>query len=582
MVYNRIMKSIKNTVLRSYEKAGFVASALRFTLISALVFAALLPYIVNAYQAAPIAITRNATYITEKSARLSGEANMSEMEDALYWFEWGISGRQGEVYETPRYRGGGWSTLAPVIQEIYGLAPSTQYFFRLVVENGRGKDVGQTVYFTTKQIPNPTPQLAIAQTLEPLVIGDVSARLRGYVSPHGNVSTQYWFEWGDTQELLYVTPKHGKGGDASAVEVSVSNLVPGTPYFYRVVAENAAGVSRGSVRVFVTHGTPPPPPEAPRDQNITSPTSNANEIDRTTTTVLPTSGAQAGTFKGNNSGDTRYGLPGVSSDSYPGDIFGALFRKKSGSTQAPAGTAVATNGTQSGNTGTSGSGLADAEVAGAATSKGPFSAFWNTLTGKRGVEVTVEKIGPKKVTAHTPVEYKVSYLYRQSQRSESGKLKIILPEDVVYIGDNTGNELFVEAVGGGERTYILPTGVLEYGSTRTISILGMTTGDADGFPDARARLEYTDKSGVHVVAMDDAKTQVAATASSGGGILPSTFLGWILYVATIVALIIGVKKLRAYYLMRKDELQMEEDEEARLREDQKLLEELIPRTPQSA
>ena len=244
-------------------------------------------------------------------------------------------------------------------------------------------------------------------------------------------------------------------------------------------------------------------------------------------------------------------MPG-SNTAHPGDFFGLsnLFNKKQATPATSTANTSASAQTHNSN---------QLAAAGAAT---PLGTFWNTLTGKKSVEVTIQKIGPDKVPAHTAVEYRVAYAYRLNTLATNAKLKIILPANVVYIGDNTVNELLLEEGAGPERTYVLPLGRLENGSTRTISILGMTTADANGtFPDARVHMEYTDVAGALQVVGTGAATQaVKETASAGStsfSILPSTFLGWLLYVLIIIGVIVGIRKATAYYHERKQEIEAE-------------------------
>lgn len=522
----------------------------------------LLPETVFAYQAAPVAITMPATFITEKSAKLNGQANPSDMPDAYSWFEWGFTGQAGVLHETPRQRFGGKNTLIDRNATITGLAPSTQYFYRQVVENGRGKDIGQTTYFTTKPLSVAVAPLVIVETMSPSVISDTTATIKGYVSPHGDTKTKAWFQWGITQNFENQTPPTGAQSSSGPVESRLNNLTPGTTYFFRVVAENSAGRTIGATRIFLTTGIPPPPPEQPISQ-VTPLMGQSNDgVARTTTNSGAKNGNQVAQGASGDNGNTNNGLPGVSSGNRPGDIFGALFKKKN---------TTESNGQD--------------QVAGVAQSNSPLGGFWNSLTGKAPVQVAIEKIGPKDVVAHTPVEYRITYVYQNNTLATNAKLKIILPFEVIYIGDNTNNELLLEEGSGGERTYILPIGRLEKGATRTLSVLGMTTGDAKGFPDARARLEFDSANGTQVVAASgaavagQAKKTTAATANSGG-LLPSSVFGWLLYVALIVLSFILIRKAKIYYQKRKEEIELQKGDDDRGR-----LAQLLPQsnqTPQGA
>ena len=523
---------------------------LRALWVSIIVLSVLLraPTLLYASQSSPFANTKNPTYITEKSAQLNGAVNPSEMPDTYQWFEWGVVGNYNTVYETPHYAAGAGSQMIDTSSSLIGLAPERQYFYRQIAENSRGKDIGQTTYFTTKPLPNAVSPIIIVQTNNADTITDTTANLKGYLSPHGGNATKWWFEWGLTIKLENATPHAGWGGDSGSTQTTIVGLTPGTTYFYRVVGENSQGVVYGVTKAFITTGPPPPPPEAPRAGGAPQPQAQGDGVSR----KITNSGATA----------PNGGMPGSTNGNLPGDIFGfgALFGKKPNTTATTNTSAAGTASTQQGNAAANTSSANQAAVAGASS---PIGTFWNTLTGKKVVEVSIEKIGPSKVPVHTAVEYRVAYAYRLKSPATNAKLKIVLPADVVYIGDNTINELLLEEGAGPERTYDLPLGQIENGSTRTISILGMTTGDANGtFPDARARIEYVDASGATVVV--SAGAGVSATskeaASVGGSsslFLPSSFIGWLLYIFFIAAAIIGVRKAMAYYEVRKQELEAE-------------------------
>jgi hypothetical protein len=520
------------------------------------------PVHVFATLAAPVSITREVTFVTEKSAKLGGRVNANEMPDTKQWFEWGLSGQSGVVYETPHYLIGG-SQLKDTSAVIIGLAPSTQYFYRQISENGRSirPTVGQTVYFTTKSVPIKINPVVLVQTDEASSITESSVVLKGYLSPHGNTSTKWWFQWGETNKFENETRHTGFGKDSGPVTTPLSSLTSGTLYYYRLVAENADGRVYGGMKVFATPGIAPQRSEAPREQNIPTPQAG-DGVTRNTTSAGTATNAQ-----GNTSG-----AAGTSGGALPGDFFGAFFGRKSNS--AGVGTGVVSGKSEAATpqpTPTSQSREANtqAQVAGTAAS-GPFGAFWNTLTGKKGVELVIEKVGPKKIPVHTPVEYRIRYAYLLNEPANA-TLKFILPSQVVYIGDNTNNELLLEESAGPEHTYVLPLGKLEKGSTRTISILGMTTGDANGFPDARARIEYTSASGgtqvvsaqSGIVSKGTKVESAAAVSESDIGFLPSSLFGWLFYIAFVAGIIFVLRKAKVYYEKRKEEIALEEEDAAR-------------------
>jgi hypothetical protein len=500
-----------------------------------------------AFEAAPYASTMMPTFLTEKSVQVNGRVNPNEMADTYQWFEWGVSGRSA-VYETTHHRLWGGSYQTDTNATLVGLAPSTQYFYRAVAENGRGKSVGPTTYFTTKPLPTAIAPLALVATNDVASIGDTTATLRGYVSPHGNTHTKMWFEWGTSAILENRTPEQGSwSGDSAAISATLSQLQQGTVYYVRAVAENEEGRSYGALKVFSTTGTfvsGVVSGEAPKYQYVPAPVSPSEDtVSRNTTT----SGAAPVL-----SADVN-GLP--QAQNRPGDFFSILFGSKKDSnasvekTDETANNEITTNGQD--------------QVAGVGNS-GLFGNLWNMLTGKKPVEVVVEKVGSENTAVHTVVEYRIAYAYRLPRAASDARLKITLPGTVIYIGDNTNNELLIDTGSGVERTYVLPLGRIENGSTRALSLLGMTTGDVKGFPDARVRLEYTDSTGTHVVsaangALDEASNNSASVASVSPSILPSSFLGWIAYLLVIVGSIFGVRKAREFYVKRKEAIARAEE-----------------------
>ena len=73
-----------------------------------------------------------------------------------------------------------------------------------------------------------------------------SAVVTGTVNPGGDATT-YQFEYGTSTGYGLTTPAQSAGAGSSAVDVqaTLSGLTDTTTYHYRLVATNAAGVSRG-------------------------------------------------------------------------------------------------------------------------------------------------------------------------------------------------------------------------------------------------------------------------------------------------------------------------------------------------
>ena len=88
-------------------------------------------------------------------------------------------------------------------------------------------------------------------------IEPTTAVLNGTVNPKG-AATTYYFQLGTTS--LYgtdTTPTAaGAGGKGVKVAVPISGMAPDTTYHYRLVAQNAQGITRGKHRTFKSRKQP--------------------------------------------------------------------------------------------------------------------------------------------------------------------------------------------------------------------------------------------------------------------------------------------------------------------------------------
>ena len=90
-------------------------------------------------------------------------------------------------------------------------------------------------------------------------IGDTSAVLNGTVNPNG-AATTYQFQWGLTTAYGLLTPVGTLDATkpSTAVKATIPGLLPGTTYYYRLDAVNAAGTGTGRGHTFRTAGISPP------------------------------------------------------------------------------------------------------------------------------------------------------------------------------------------------------------------------------------------------------------------------------------------------------------------------------------
>ncbi|OHA85504.1 MAG: hypothetical protein A2408_03240 [Candidatus Yonathbacteria bacterium RIFOXYC1_FULL_52_10] len=205
---------------------------------------------------APGVTTKPATNISENYATLNGYVNPNVSYggysyNTTRWFEWGTSYSLGN--QTTRITQGSYA--GDFSETISGLQPNTTYYFRAAAQNSYGTAYGSTLSFTTGsgygQGTTPTAITNLATT-----VTQTSGKLNGLALITGNISTNAWFEWGVTSGLLgNTTPSRYIGTQSSiAFSETITGLAPNTTYYFRAVAQNSYGTSRGSVLSFTTSG----------------------------------------------------------------------------------------------------------------------------------------------------------------------------------------------------------------------------------------------------------------------------------------------------------------------------------------
>lgn len=99
----------------------------------------------------------------------------------------------------------------------------------------------------------PEPQPPTATTSSATDVTTTGATLGGTVNPNG-AETTYSFEHGLTASYGSTTQPASAGAGTSPVSASasISGLLPGTTYHYRIAATNSAGTSQGSDQTFTT------------------------------------------------------------------------------------------------------------------------------------------------------------------------------------------------------------------------------------------------------------------------------------------------------------------------------------------
>ncbi|OGJ13821.1 hypothetical protein A2587_01045 [Candidatus Nomurabacteria bacterium RIFOXYD1_FULL_42_14] len=220
------------------------------------------PSIAGAVSGEPDVSTRNATYLTNRSAILNGVVD-GKGYSTTAWFEYGTNNNLGNSTRRRSYGNGQYEI--DYSDEISGLHLNTTYYFRAVVSNSRGTDYGSVYTFRTGsgyynqntnyydnqfikyRTPTATTELAIS-------VSSNSARLNATVSNPTNDPTNAWFEWGTTPDLGNKTAIISLGSLPAVRHINVlTGLSPGTTYYFRAVAENPFWRNIGSVLSFTTN-----------------------------------------------------------------------------------------------------------------------------------------------------------------------------------------------------------------------------------------------------------------------------------------------------------------------------------------
>jgi hypothetical protein len=179
------------------------------------------------------------------------------------------SGCEGYRFSDPTDPNNPWIALpdhtglasdTTIEDDLTGLDPNKQYRVRAYASNGVTVNVSPSATFTTLVAP---PMVTTDPASE---VNETDAALNGKVDPRG-AQTTYYFEYGTTTDYGSRTPQNvdgiaGSGRLARPFTRNISGLTPGTPYHFRLVAQNSAGTSFGADQTFTTDAEPTSPARA--------------------------------------------------------------------------------------------------------------------------------------------------------------------------------------------------------------------------------------------------------------------------------------------------------------------------------
>lgn len=196
----------------------------------------------------PVVSTESADQVSTSSARLNLTVNPSGLPTEI-WFDLEANDSTPDI-DTDHIAVGSGTTTEDVSITVTGLDCDTHYYFEANAANDAGSEHGLTLSFYTEECAGGPPT---ADTDPAQAITTTSARLTADILPNG-LSTDAWFEWGETGSLGNSTPQQAVGSGTSWVdfEFTLDDLECGTHYYFEAHAENAQGEDDGATLSFTT------------------------------------------------------------------------------------------------------------------------------------------------------------------------------------------------------------------------------------------------------------------------------------------------------------------------------------------
>ncbi len=198
-------------------------------------------------KAKPIVLNSSAGTLTRTTATISAEIN-PENDETGYNIEYEAPGIH--VLSSPHaIVAGSAGPAAKIVQTLEELKPATTYTYRIVAGNGGGTTVGGEGTFTT----GPS-QPASVESESAQATSQTTATIEAKVNPNG-LPTIYALEVGTEIKEgspVYIPQSFGQVGESGKLTFTLTNLLPGTVYHYRIVASNAEGDAPGADATFAT------------------------------------------------------------------------------------------------------------------------------------------------------------------------------------------------------------------------------------------------------------------------------------------------------------------------------------------
>jgi phosphodiesterase/alkaline phosphatase D-like protein len=167
------------------------------------------------------------------------------------------------------------SSSTPISTQITGLTRGTTYYFRAKATNSVGTSFGTILSFTP--IGPPVITISAASNL-----GETTTTINAQVNASGGTTSSIRFVWSTSANFTSdtstsnSTPSSVSGNTLTSISANLTGLTPAVTYYYRVVANNAAGSTTSESISFTT--TPAPSATTNPATNVTSTSAVLNGV----------------------------------------------------------------------------------------------------------------------------------------------------------------------------------------------------------------------------------------------------------------------------------------------------------------
>lgn len=194
----------------------------------------------------PETSTGPASEVTRTTAKLEGEVNPGGEPVTSCIFEYGLTTSYGQTAPCAPAPGSG-STPVAVSATVSGLSAQSAYHYRIVARNANGSRYGQD-----RELSTPVAVEGV-ETGSASQITVTSALLAGSLEPNG-VDAHYFFEYGLAENYGKTTTlvDAGAAGGPMPLSSQLGGLTPNEVYHFRLVGENAYGITDGQDNSFKT------------------------------------------------------------------------------------------------------------------------------------------------------------------------------------------------------------------------------------------------------------------------------------------------------------------------------------------